>query len=284
MIYVRRRLELTAPNAAYLTPKSGVTYYSGGVALTGSDFVSSDDIPALISNNANITSATQTVYVDYNGRHYQFSVGDTFGISVNGTMYAWRLMGFNHYDLTTATAYGAATASGKAAMLFQMIDCFGTTQRMKQNASSTTGWHNSTLRTWMSGTLYGYLPTNTQNRIKTVNVRTATSVDSGDITTTAETLFLPAEVEIFGTATYAKGGTAEGTRYAWYTAHNTAADRIKNVGSSPNRWWTRSPYDWVDEYGTGVTYEAKFCTIFNDGTPSVRGAGYAAGVSACFCI
>ena len=280
MIYVRRRPALTAPNAAYLTPKSGVTYYSGGIALTASDFVSSNDIPALISNNANITSATQTVYVDYNGKHYQFSVGDTFGIVMNGTTYAWRLMGFNHYDLTTATAYGAATATGKAAMLFQMIDCFGTMQVMRQNASRSSGWGNSDLRSWMGSTLYEYLPTNTQNRIKTVNVLTATSVSSATIATTAETLFLPAEVEIFGTATYAKGGTAEGTQYAWYTAHDSDADRVKAVAGTTKYWWTRSPHLYDSDYG-GATFVA----VTKLGrTTGWLGAATAYGVSACFCI
>lgn len=280
MIYVRRRLELTAPDAAYLTPKSGVTYISGSSALTASDLWSSDDLPALISNNANITSATQTVYVDYNGRHYQFGVGDTLTANMNGTMYAWRLMGFNHYDLTTATAYGAATATSKAAMLFQMIDCFGTPQYIGTNGSRTDGWGNSNLRSWMGGTLYGYLPSITQNRIKTVNVLTATSVSSATIATTAETLFLPAEVEIFGTATYAKGGTAEGTQYAWYTAHNTASDRIKNVGSSPNGWWTRSPSDYVNS-----SQAVRFVLISQSGTITRKdGDDYPYSVSACFCI
>ena len=280
MIYVRRRLELTAPDAAYLTPKSGVTYISGSGALGASALWSSDDIPALISNNANITSATQTVYVDYNGAHYQFGVGDAFTGSMNGTTYAWRLMGFNHYDLTTATAYGTATASGKAAMLFQMVDCFGTQQYIGTNGSRTDGWGNSDLRSWMGGTLYGYLPTITQNRIKTVNVLTATSVSSATIATTAETLFLPAEVEIFGTATYAKGGTAEGTQYAWYTAHNTASDRIKNVGSSPNGWWTRSPSDYVSS-----SQAVRFVLISQRGTITRKdGDDDPYGVSACFCI
>ncbi len=278
MIYVRRRLELTTPDAAYLAPKSGVTYISGSAALTASALWSSDDIPALISNNANITSATQTVYVDYNGAHYQFSVGDALTVSMNGTTYAWRLMGFNHYDLTTATAYGVATATGKAAMLFQMIDCFGTTQVMKRDYSRTTGWGNSDLRSWMGGTLYGYLPTITQNRIKTVNVRTATSVNSATIATTAETLFLPAEVEIFGTATYAKGGTAEGTQYAWYTAHNSAADRVKAVAGTAKSWWTRSPDRYVSSEG------AIFVSVDQSGRTSWVYTDSAVGVPACFCI
>lgn len=256
---------------AYTSAQSGVTYTYGLAGLTDEDL---SVIAKAISNNSAITTDVSEVWISVYNR--KISIGDQISYTMGGTSYSFRVMGFNHYALTTSTAYGSATATGKAGILMQMVDCFNTTQAMESSMTSSTGWNNSDLRAWMNGTMLGYLPSATQSAIKQVNILTATSVSSATINTTADKLFLPAEVEIFGSATYAKGGTTEGTRYAWYKANSTAANRVKKVSGSASTWWERSPHTWAASI-------ADFCFVYGGGDAGYSYASRSYGVSPCFC-
>ncbi len=255
---------------AYTSAQAGVTYTNGLSGLTDAQI---SEIANGISNNSAINSNTSEVWVSVYNRH--ISIGDTISYTLSGTSYSFRVMGFNHYTLASATAYGSATTTGKAGILMQMVDCFNTTQKMKASMASTDGWHNSDLRTWMSGTMLGYFPSSAQNAIKQVNVSTAKDVSTATLNTTADKLFLPAEVEVFGSASYAKGGTNEGTRYAWYKANDTAANRVKKVNGSASYWWERSPYSWSGSY-------SYFCIVGSNGNTGGNNASYARGVAPCF--
>lgn len=256
---------------AYTSAQSGVTYTNGLAGLTDEDL---SVIAKAISNNSDIAESTSEVWISVYNRH--ISIGDTISYTLSGTSYSFRVMGFNHYALTASTAYGSATTTGKAGILMQMVDCFNTTQAMQESMASTDGWHNSDLRTWMNGDMLGYFPSSAQSVIKQVNILTATSVSSATLNTTADKLFLPAEVEVFGSATYAKGGTNEGTRYAWYKANDTDANRVKKVNGSANAWWERSPEIWNGSY-------SRFCRVNSNGSANNNTASSAIGVAPCFC-
>lgn len=252
-----------------LTPKSGVTYTNGISGLSDSEL---DEIAETISEaSSTVTNETTELYFDYGDTHRHISIGDQIGYTMDGNSYQFRIMGFNHYD--------KSDGSGKAGILMQMVDCFNATKAMKSVMSSSDGWHNSDLRTWMSGTMLGYFPSSAQNAIKQVNISTAKDVSTATLNTTADKLFLPAEVEVFGSATYAKGGTNEGTRYAWYKANDTAANRVKKVNGSASFWWERSPYIWDSSAS-----ESGFCSVDSTGDTSAYGASFALGVAPCFCI
>jgi len=260
-----------------LTPKSGVTYTDGINGLSDDEL---DEIAETISAaSATVTNATEELYCDYGDTHRHISIGDQISYTMDGNSYPFRIMGFNHYD--------KSDGSGKAGILMQMVDCFNTTQKMTSRATSNAGWHNSDLRTWMNGTMLGYLPSAAQSTIKQVNISTAQDVSTATLSTTVDKLFVPAEVEVFGSATRAEGGTAEGTWYAWYKANNTAANRVKKVNGSANTWWERSPDTWRSH---PVRYAA-FCSVLDpdkaarsgtdDGMLSVDSTN---GVAPCFCI
>lgn len=100
---------------ASLTPKSGITYASG---ISGIEPAMLTMFSQAISNNADITSETNTVYVDYKLTHVKINVGNQVTIALNGTNYAFDVIGFNHDALTDANAYGTATATGKAGITF----------------------------------------------------------------------------------------------------------------------------------------------------------------------
>lgn len=258
---------------ASTTATSGVTYTSGLSGVSDSDLSLFGEA---ISNNSAITNTTSTVYIDFGSVHRKLTVGDAKAWSMNGTDYEYKIMGFNHYDNASTTAYGATTATGKAGILFQMTNCFATTYAMKSSMTSGDGWDDSDLRTTMNGTLFGYLPTSTQNVIREVSIKTAQDVSTATIITTNDKLFLPAEVEVFGSAQYAKGGTSEGTQYAYYKAGNS---KVKTVSGSADAWWERSPNYWRSDYS-----RSRFCVVNSSGSTYRNGADYSSGVAPCFCI
>ena len=214
---------------------AGVSYTSG---LSG---VSAADVTAFakaISNNSGITNATSTVYVDFGSIHRKISVGDQVTLPLDGTNYAFDVIGFNHDALTTPTAYGTATATGNAGITFQMHDLFATGFEMNEDGRNIGGWKSSKMRTSTMVTMQGYLPSAWQTVIKQVNKM---SGSGGGTSSVAETVldncFLLSEIEVWGTSSYSTVG--EGTQYAYYKAGNS---KIKNRNGSGANWWGRSPY------------------------------------------
>lgn len=258
---------------ASTTATSGVTYTNGLSGVSDSDLSLFGEA---ISNNSAITNTTSTVYINFGSVHRKLTVGDAKTWSMNGTDYEYKIMGFNHYDNASTTAYGATTVTGKAGILFQMTNCFATTYAMKSSMTSGDGWDDSDLRTTMNGTLFGYLPTSTQNVIREVSIKTAQDVSTATIITTNDKLFLPAEVEVFGSAQYAKGGTSEGTQYAYYKAGNS---KVKTVSGSAGYWWERSPYFWNSNARRSL-----FCSVGSSGSTNTNNASHSFGVAPCFCI
>ena len=242
---------------ASLTAQSGVTYTSGisGLSAEKIRFYSE-----AISNNSNITNSTSVVYIDYGEEHYKITVGDQVTLSLNGTDYAFDVIGFNHDDLTTSTAYGEETATGKAGITFQMHDLFATTYKMNDGNSNYGGWKNSAMRTSTMATMRGYMPSAWQSIIKPVNKASGTGGGSSSSTeTVSDNCFLLAEIEIFGSTTRSVSG--EGTQYAYYKAGNS---KVKNKSGSVYTWWERSPrsgnrtdFCIVDVVGGANYYYAK---------------------------
>lgn len=212
----------------------GVDYTDGLSGLEASDVTA---FAEAISNNSDITNETITVYVDFGSVHRKISVGDQVTLPLNGTNYAFDVIGFNHDELTTPTAYGAATATGKAGITFQMHDLFATTYMMNDANTNVGGWKESPMRTSTMATMKGYLPSAWQTAIKPVSKASGTGGDSSSGTeTVSDDCFLLAEVEIFGKTVYSVAG--EGVQYAYYKAGNSKSK--KRNGAEAN-WWERSP-------------------------------------------
>jgi len=227
-----------------------------------------------ISECNSITSETNVCYVEINSDHDYYtldatSTTDSISWTMNGTSYAFRIIGFNHYD--------KAEGSGKAGILFQMVDCFNTSYNMCSTKSYDNGWDNSDLRNTMNATIYRYLPRDVKDSISPVRILTAKNVTTSTIITTNDKIFVPAEVEIFGTASRAIGGMNEGSLYAWYRVNNTAANRIKKVNGTNKAWWCRSPHKWQ-------TSQATFCYVGNSGQIGTGFVQFDNSVSACFCF
>lgn len=199
-----------------------------------------------------------------------FSVGDEKTISLTtGEQVTLVILGFDHDDLTSG---------GKAGMSIGMKNLLATTYRMNDTNTNVGGWNESEMRTSTMATLLSHLPSDLQAVIKQVNKKATAGGKSTSITTSADKLWLLAEVEVDGT-TWA-GYADEGEQYEyWKTVKDgtVAADRIKylsNGSGSANSWWLRSPslgdrtYFWFVNPSGNVGYVG----------------GYSNGVSFGFCV
>lgn len=212
---------------AYTSAQTGVTYTDGIAGLTNAQL---SDVAKAISNNSSISRTTTECWVSGVDRH--ITVGDQISITINSTAYAWRLMSLNHYDLTDAQAYGTTTASGKAGLTIQTIDCLP--DAVVAGANTGVGYSELPLRSTVQAlTLPTGLP------VHAVNLLCATSVSDATIMTVSDSIFLPSLIEVSG-ETSAVGGAGEGSRYRWYTINFDASDRIKETGGAAIPWWTRS--------------------------------------------
>ena len=250
------------------TAQSGVTYTNG---ISGISAEKMSLYAEAISNNASITNETSVVYIDDGANHYKVSIGDQVTLVLDGTNYAFDVIGFNHDTLTTASAYGANTATGKAGITFQMHDLFASTRTMNNDYTNAGGWKNCNMRKYTMDTMKGYLPTAWQTVIKPVNKVSGKGGGSSSGTeTVSDSCFLLAEIEIFGSTT--KSVSGEGTQYAYYKAGNS---KVKNKGGSASNWWERSPQRGSND---------GFCRVNRYGQADNSGAVGSNGVAFGFCI
>ena len=253
---------------ASLTAQSGITYTNG---ISGISAEKMSIYAELISNNASITNKTSVVYIDDGANHYKVSIGDQVTLSLNGTNYAFDIIGFNHDTLTDANAYGKATATGKAGITFQMHDLFETGYKMNSSNTNSGGWKSSAMRTSTMKTIKGYMPAAWKTAIKPVNKASGLGGGSSSGTeTVSDSCFLLAEIEVFGSNTYSVSG--EGMQYAYYKAGNS---KVKNLDSYAYHWWERSPYS-----GDGES----FCVVYMDGSAIHSNPTMKPLVAFAFCV
>ena len=253
---------------ASLIAQSGVSYTNG---LNGLEADVISLFSAAISNNSDITNETSVIYLDNGDIHRKVSIGDQVTLSLNGTNYAFDVIGFNHDTLTTSTAYGATTKTGKAGITFQMHDLFATYYPMNSSRTNSGGWKNSAMRTSTMPIMKGYLPQAWQTAIKPVNKASGLGGGSSSGTeTVSDSCFLLAEIEVFGSITYSVSG--EGTQYAYYKAGNS---KVKNHLNDSDHWWTRS---------TNPGTSDDFCHVFVLGTATRAYAEFSYGIAFGFCV
>ena len=254
---------------ATTTPKSGVTYTEGLSGLT-TDEISS--CAKIISNSLDITNTTSSVYIDSGDLHRKISIADQVTIPLNGTDYAFDVIGFNHDTLTNTNAYGTKSVTGKAGITFQMHDCFATTYVMNNSNTNSGGWKSSAMRTSTMAIMKRYMPTAWQTAIKTVNKVSGTGGGSSSGTeAVSDSCFLLAEIEIFG-STIPHSVSGEGTQYAYYKAGRS---KVKNRSGSTSSWWERSPDSNSNSF---------FCYASSGGKATRNYASTVYSVAFGFCI
>lgn len=252
-------------------PDQNIPYTDGIIALTDEEL---SEIARAVSDNADVTSATTEVWVSGVNRH--ISVGCVMVRMIDGDQYSFRLMGFNHYPLTSPLAYGEVTRTGKAGLLFQMTVSLPRRCHITARSNTCFVWRDSALRK-VCGRLRRHLPEQTQPILKQVRIPATANGEDEQIESVDDLLFIPSEYEVFGRSAFAR--VDEGTRYAWYAMHDDDASRIKMRDNCDEWWWTRSPGDQLDP-----SRSPDFCRVSKDGTPGNGDPAYVGGVAICFCI
>ena len=242
------------------------------------EYMTDDEVDALFASTPSIPSFADATWeqiaqvAEAGTASDYFAVGDekTIALSTDEQI-TLVILGFNHDDLSDG--------SGKAGITIGMKNLLTTQYRMNATNTTAGGWNESEMRTSTMATLLSQLPSDLQGVIKQVNKKATAGGESTSITTSADKLWLLAEVEVDGTTS--AGYADEGERYEyWKTVKDgtVAADRIKylsNGSGEKNTWWLRSP---------DVSSSTSFRYFNWAGNDAGTGANGAYGVCFCFCV
>lgn len=239
------------------------------------------------------------------GANY-WSVGDTKRITLNGKVGAYTfsnfnvdvfILGFNHNSSKEGSNrihFQIGKVSGKAvALCDSQYNGSGSSAMFHMNSSSSNsgGWNGSYMRKTLLGnsntpasalenSLMAALPSDLLAVMKTVTKYTDNtgggSNSSGNVTATADYLFLLAEFEVFGTRYYANQYEQNSQKqYEYYKAGNSRVAYNHSAVSTAVWWWLRSA-----RYGNSNT----FCDVYADGSYYYHSAYYSAGLRPGFAV
>ena len=239
------------------------------------------------------------------GANY-WAVGDTKRITLNGKVGAYTfsnfnidvfILGFNHNSSKEGSNrihFQIGKVSGKAvALCDSQYNGSGSSAMFHMNSSDSNsgGWNGSYMRKTLLGnsntpastlenSLMAALPSDLLAVMKTVTKYTDNtgggSNSSGNVTATADYLFLLAEFEVFGTRYWANQYEQNSQKqYDYYKAGNSRVAYNHSAVSTAVWWWLRS----ADYNNSGF-----FCGVGTDGSCTGGGADYSAGLRPGFAV
>ena len=239
------------------------------------------------------------------GANY-WSVGDTKRITLNGKVGAYTfsnfnvdvfILGFNHNSSKEGSNrihFQIGKVSGKAvALCDSQYNGSGSSAMFHMNSSDSNsgGWNGSYMRKTLLGnsntpastlenSLMAALPSDLLAVMKTVTKYTDNtgggSNSSGNVTATADYLFLLAEFEVFGTRYWANQYEQNSQKqYDYYKAGNSRVAYNHSAVSTAVWWWLRS----ANYYGSSA-----FCDVNTDGGYDYDYAAYSAGLRPGFAV
>lgn len=239
------------------------------------------------------------------GANY-WSVGDTKRITLNGKVGAYTfsnfnvdvfILGFNHNSSKEGSNrihFQIGKVSGKAvALCDSQYNGSGSSAMFHMNSSDSNsgGWNGSYMRKTLLGnsntpastlenSLMAALPSDLLAVMKTVTKYTDNtgggSNSSGNVTATADYLFLLAEFEVFGTRYWANQYEQNSQKqYDYYKAGNSRVAYNHSAVSTAVWWWLRSAY---------YTHSYYFCDVFTDGSYYYYYANSSAGLRPGFAV
>ena len=239
------------------------------------------------------------------GANY-WAVGDTKRITLNGKVGAYTfsnfnidvfILGFNHNSSKEGSNrihFQIGKVSGKAvALCDSQYNGSGSSAMFHMNSSDSNsgGWNGSYMRKTLLGnsntpastlenSLMAALPSDLLAVMKTVTKYTDNtgggSNSSGNVTATADYLFLLAEFEVFGTRYWANQYEQNSQKqYDYYKAGNSRVAYNHSAVSTAVWWWLRS---------ARYTNSANFCDVISDGSYGSGTANYSAGLRPGFAV
>ena len=239
------------------------------------------------------------------GANY-WAVGDTKRITLNGKVGAYTfsnfnidvfILGFNHNSSKEGSNrihFQIGKVSGKAvALCDSQYNGSGSSAMFHMNSSDSNsgGWNGSYMRKTLLGnsntpastlenSLMAALPSDLLAVMKTVTKYTDNtgggSNSSGNVTATADYLFLLAEFEVFGTRYWANQYEQNSQKqYDYYKAGNSRVAYNHSAVSTAVWWWLRS---------ANYYYSGGFCDVGADGSYGSYHAYYSAGLRPGFAV
>ena len=239
------------------------------------------------------------------GANY-WAVGDTKRITLNGKVGAYTfsnfnvdvfILGFNHNSTKEGTHrihFQIGKVSGKAvALCDSQYNGSGSSAMFHMNSSDSNsgGWNGSYMRKTLLGnsntpastlenSLMAALPSDLLAVMKTVTKYTDNtgggSNSSGNVTATADYLFLLAEFEVLGTRYWANQYEQNSQKqYDYYKAGNSRVAYNHSAVDTAVWWWLRSA-DYGDRYS--------FCGVYTGGSYYYNSANYSAGLRPGFAV
>lgn len=192
-----------------------------------------------------------------------WNIGDTKDMTLStGEVVTMQVYDFNHDDKSDGT--------GKTNITFGTKNLLKDSKQMNPSNSNVGGWDQSTMRkSYLNGTIYGYIPQDIKAEIKTVAKKTSTGSTQSTIITSSDNLFLFSEVELFGVEKNAYSG--EGYQYPVFSDNNSRIKKLNNGIGGDAMYWERSP---------SATQNGIFgCTNYGNGDYYVAVASQSNGVA-----
>ena len=189
-----------------------------------------------------------------------YLIGQSRNILITGYgAFAFQLIGIGHDSL--------ASGGTSKLLTFQSIDIVYN-HNMNNSGTTSGGWANCAMRTFMNGELLSKFPQYVQDVIVEVK-KPYCATANGSTQYSNDKLFIASEKEIFGKSSFGN----DGTRYEYWSINNTNRARIKRLNGSAQDWWMRSVGD-----------SARFRNVDTGGNASYRSARDGYGCVPCFCI
>jgi hypothetical protein len=220
---------------------------------------------------ANYTDEWQWIQARLNAHNLNgLRVGDYIPIKVGAENHLAEIAGINTYRRTGDTAAGYQID-------WITRDCYSGTVKFNNsdnnngNASNSSPFLASNLKSWLDGTLYPLLDAKLKAVIKPKRILAPYRYQSGATLTDDNSwgwqnfypLWAPLEGEIFDQTVWSTRGYGNGQAIQYPIFANSCAHRIKGAGPNGSRciWWTasaRSGYSMyvVRVYGDGRAYDA----------------------------
>ncbi len=222
-----------------------------------------DDYPT--DDYSSISDTWEEIFAaEANGTYSsKYSVGDTKKVMYDGNELYMKLIGIDVDDLSDDT--------GKAKLTWITIDVVES-KRMHSSNNVAGSWPSMELKSYLTNTCFGRLPSLLQNNIKEVKkvVYNNLAVTRSTIN---EKIWIPSHYEITNDGSSLYEGT--GPKYTDVFGNNTSdSKKIKyNSSGSAQNWWLRTP--------NGTT---QFYTVSNAGAvTSVNANTTTVGLVLCFC-
>ena len=196
-----------------------------------------------------------------------WAVGDQKTMTIGDKDYTIDIIGKNHDDY--------ADGSGKAPLTFQLHDCYNTTTyKMNSSQSNNGGWNSCYMKKYYLPEILDLMPNEVNSAIRDVTKLTSQGLQSSNIVSTVDKLFLLSEIEVLNTNGISYEG--EGIQYAYYANGGSKAKCKIDTTNSIN-WWLRSPV---------VDSTSRFALVNSNGSDTAQSDSNNTypGVSFAFCF